>query len=179
MAKIKISALADRLSMDPKAVIAKLAEAGIQAKRRDSSVDETAALAALGTAPAPAPAEQGAEVVSLDQAREKKASKPKKEKTPKKPKSDSDDWYKKYPWVVKGSVREPTSADRKALGSRCHGKVCTVRCVDSGVERVVNTQDAFQSKRCPDAQKAYMRRRRAERRQARKDAKAAKKANHS
>lgn len=173
MAKIKISDLADRFSMDSKVVIAKLAEHGIQAKRRNSSVDEGAACSALGMNKT-APAVQGAEVVSLDAAREKAATKP--QKAPKKPKSESDDWYAKYPWVVKGSVREPTAADKKALGSKCHGKVCTVKCVDTGTERVVNTQDAFQSKRSPEAQKAYTRRRRAERRQARKDAKAAKKA---
>lgn len=168
MTKIKVSVLADRMGMEPKTVITLLTKAGIQAKRRDSSVDEEAAVAVLNTTP-----QQEAKVVNLDKVRKKKTTKSKKTST-RKSKSTSDDWYTKYPWVVRDSVREPTPADRKALGSRCHGKVCTVRCVDTGTERVVNTQDAFQSKRCPDAQKAYMRRRRAERRQNRKESKAKK-----
>lgn len=164
MTKIKVSELADRVGLEPSAVITVLANVGIKAKRRNSSVDEEAAMAAL---------QPEANVVNLDKVRKKKTTKSKKT-TVRKPKSTNDDWYAKYPWVVRGSVREPTPADRKALGSRCHGKVCTVRCVDTGTERVVNTQDAFQSKRCPDAQKAYMRHRRAERRQTRKESKAKK-----
>ena len=72
------------------------------------------------------------------------------------------------------SVREPTAADKKALGSKCHGKVCTIKCVDTGKTRVVNTQDAFQVKRTVEAQHEFMKKRRASKRTAK--GKASKKA---
>lgn len=169
MAKMKVSALAERFNLDPKAVITKLTEAGMTVKRRNSSVDEDAACSVLSTDNTASTSSQGAEVVDLNDARRNKAAQSKK--STRGPKSNDNDWYAKYPWVVRGSVREPTPADRKALGSRCHGKVCTVKCVDTGVERIVNTQDAFQSKRSPEAQKAYVRRRRSEYRKTRKEKK--------
>jgi hypothetical protein len=81
------------------------------------------------------------------------------------------EFYGKYPQVVPGSVREPTTADTKAV-THCHGKVCTVRCLDCGTERTVNLQDAFQSQRCQTCKAASVKARRQERRAAR-DAKRA------
>ena len=66
------------------------------------------------------------------------------------------EFYVKYPHVVSDSVREPTAENLMQL-SKCHGKVCTVACVEDGCnnERVINVQDAFQSKRCADCQKKH------------------------
>jgi hypothetical protein len=166
--KVKIEELATRFSMDPKTVIAKLAEAGIQAKRRNSSVDEEAALAVLNVptltpkAGNGAPVVEGmAEVVNLSDAKAKKT------KTNKKPKPGDEAWYKLYPHVVPDSVREPTAADLKQL-TNCHGKVCTITCIDTGKTRVINVQDAFQVMRTVEAQAKHLKRRRAERRNAKK-----------
>jgi hypothetical protein len=73
-------------------------------------------------------------------------------KTPKK--KDYTEFYKKYPHVVPGSVREPSAEDKKVL-PKSHGMVCTIKCVDTGKLRVINTQDAFQVKRCEEAAVAF------------------------
>ena len=87
------------------------------------------------------------------------------------------EFYAKYPHVVAGSVREPTEADLAQL-SKCHGKVCTVVCIEEGceTERVINVQDAFQSKRCAACQKKHTYNTRKARRQARAAARAEAKA---
>jgi hypothetical protein len=82
------------------------------------------------------------------------------------------EFYAKYPYVVPGSVREPTAADTKAV-SHCHGKVCTVRCTVCNCERTVNLQDAFQSSRCSTCRVAASKTRRAERAAAREAKRAA------
>ncbi len=95
-----------------------------------------------------------------------------KPKTTKKAK-DYADFYKKYSHVVKGSVREPTKEDLKVL-TKCHGRVCTIKCTDCGTERVINVQDAFQVTRCPackvKAAKEARKARRAKKTKARKTA---------
>ncbi len=96
----------------------------------------------------------------------KRVRKPKAEAKPKvkkeaKPKTkDFSEFYKKYPWVVKNSVHAPTAEDVKNL-KKCHGTVCTIKCVDSGKLRTINTQDAFQVKRTEEAQKVFQRKQRA------------------
>lgn len=102
-------------------------------------------------------------VVSLESVRKKTTV-----KVAKKGKPGSPEWYSKYPHVVAGSYRDPTEHDKKELDAKCHGKVCTVKCVDSGKLRVVNAQDAFQVKRTTDAQKAFQKKNRAERRVSKK-----------
>lgn len=94
-------------------------------------------------------------------------------KAPKPGKVGSDEWYAKHAHVVKDSIRDASSEDRKALGGKTHGKVCTIKCVDSGEERVINTQDAFQVRRTVAAQHEYNKRRRAEKRAGSKKAKTA------
>lgn len=162
MAKIKVEALASEFNMDVKAVLSTLNEGGLRAKRRNSSVDEDEARRLLGSS----------NVVSIKSARKGK----KKAKSTKSGAVGSPEWYAKYPHVVKGSVREPNAKDKKLLGFKCHGKVCTIKCVDTGEERVINTQDAFQVKRTVAAQHQYMKQRRAERRAAQKQKKQAKNA---
>lgn len=92
-------------------------------------------------------------------------------KAPKPGRPGSPEWYAKYPHVNPGSVRQATDEDR-ALLKHCHGTVCTITCVDTGEARVINVQDAFQVQRTEAAQKKYTARRRKERRQARKEARA-------
>ena len=58
-------------------------------------------------------------------------------------------FYAKYSWVVPGSVRDSTPEDTKVL-KYVHKRVCLIRCqcCQCGRNRLVNTQDAFQTKRC-------------------------------
>jgi hypothetical protein len=55
-------------------------------------------------------------------------------------------FYKKYPHVVPGSVRNSTPEDAKVL-KHVHKRVCLVLC-KCGKTRLVNTQDAFQVFKC-------------------------------
>ncbi len=105
-----------------------------------------------------------AEVVDLKKARENQPTRAERKLA---------EFYAKNQHVVADSVREPTKADLKQL-SHCHGKVCTITCVDTGEARVVNVQYAHQVKRTAAAQQTHLRRRRAERRKTRKEARAAK-----
>ncbi|MCK5601388.1 hypothetical protein KAR91_05960 [Candidatus Pacearchaeota archaeon] len=110
-----------------------------------------------------APVVEGlAEVVNFSDAKAAKAN-----ATPKRPKPGTPEWYALYPHVVADSVREPTAADLKNL-SKCHGKVCTITCVDTSKARVINVQDAFQVTRTVEAQANHLKRRRTERRAAKK-----------
>lgn len=81
------------------------------------------------------------------------------------------EFYKKNQHVVPDSVRDPSAKDLEAL-KHCHGRVCTVRCVDCGAERVVNTQDAFQSQRCRKCRSLAAKERRTKRKAARQSKKA-------
>ncbi len=113
----------------------------------------------------------GAPVVEgMDEASKVVDIKRAKQTGPKPGKPGSKEWYAKYPHVVKNSVRAATATDVKALGGKdkCHGKICTIKCIDTKKERVVNVQDAFQCKRTVEAQRKHERRCRAERRANRK-----------
>ena len=85
----------------------------------------------------------------------------KKTTTPKE--KDYTEFYKKYPHVVKGSVRDPNAADTKVV-SESHGKVCTIKCVECKTERTINCQDAFQVKHCLECKDKLVKARRAQRR---------------
>jgi len=161
MANMKISALATEFKMDAKAVCLALNQGGLPAKRSDSSVDADTARRILGSSATPT----NGNVVSIEKARK---TQPTTKPTVKPGKVGSPEWYTKYPHVVKDSVREPTADDKKLLGAKCHGMVCTIKCVDSAEERVINTQDAFQVKRSIKAQKEFMKQRRSERRTAKR-----------
>lgn len=181
MSNVKVSALATEFKMDTKAVIVALTQGGLRAKRSDSSVDADAARRVLGGGTTPAATPTNGNVVSIEKARkpqpEKQAVTPApKAAGPKPGKVGSPEWYSKYPHVVQGSVREPNAEDKKLLGAKCHGMVCTIKCVDTGEERVINTQDAFQVKRSVKAQREFMKQRRSERRAAKRKRKEAKNA---
>lgn len=127
---------------------------------------------------AAAPAAKKDEKMAPKKATTKKAAAPKKDApkkdaAPKKGKPGSPEWYKKYGWVVKDSVREPTAADKKKL-TVVHGLVCDIKCVDTGELRVVNVQDAFQVKRSETAQHAHRMKMRAKKRKEAAKAKAKK-----
>ena len=51
---------------------------------------------------------------------------------------------------VVGSVRKATDADKALLGAHCHGEVCEIVCLECSQIRVINKQDAFQSRYCKE-----------------------------
>ena len=57
------------------------------------------------------------------------------------------EFYSKYPHVIEGSVREPTSEDLEIV-NQTHGKVCSISCLDCSELIIANVQDAFQKVRC-------------------------------
>ena len=71
----------------------------------------------------------------------------------------------KNPQYVPGSVRKATDEDKALLGVHCHGEVCEIVCLECGKTRVINRQDAFQSRYCKEhvkeGKKAAARERRA------------------
>lgn len=78
-------------------------------------------------------------------------------------KFNSDNFYKKYPHVVPGSVVE-VSAGEKVGGVHSHGRRCQVTCSECSSTREVNVQDAWQVKRCDEHQKLAARKKAAQRR---------------
>ena len=106
-----------------------------------------------------------AEVVELSSAKKQR-----REKKLSRAETQLATFYQKYPHVVSGSVREPTASDLGKL-PHCHGKVCDIKCVDTGDLRTINVQDAFQVQRSEEAQRRFLRQRRAERKAAKKQAK--------
>ena len=54
------------------------------------------------------------------------------------------------PQYVMGSVRKATDADCALLGAHCHGEVCEIVCLECSQIRVINKQDAFQSRYCKE-----------------------------
>ena len=104
-----------------------------------------------------------------------------RERMQRKAEKDAKKWaefYKKHSHVVDGSVREPTDADKAAL-DHIHGRVCDIKCVDTGELRTINVQDAFQVKRSVAAQKVHLKKQRATRRAEKAAARKAREANES
>lgn len=67
-------------------------------------------------------------------------------KTTSKKRFDKKAFYAKYPWVVEGSVEE-AKVDSITHGIKvAHGRICKVECQETGKIRVINVQDAFQTK---------------------------------
>jgi len=54
------------------------------------------------------------------------------------------------PQYAMGSVRKATDADKALLGAHCHGEVCEIVCLECSQTRVINKQDAFQSRYCKE-----------------------------
>ena len=96
-----------------------------------------------------------------------------KKRKPKRAKKEKVDLHVKYPWVVKGSVREVAKGEEIDRGDTLptlvsKGKVCKVACTDCSVKLEINVQDAFQVKMCPKCKRNAAKARRAELRVARK-----------
>lgn len=85
---------------------------------------------------------------------------------------DETAFYKKYPWVVKGSVKEVKPGTKVSGIVAAHGRICQIKCQETGELRTINVQDAFQTKYTEEVQKRKARERAAERR--RKAAKSSK-----
>ena len=61
-------------------------------------------------------------------------------------------FYRKYKHVVAGSLQTVKPGSKVSGFKATHGRVCTIKCVECGKERVVNAQDAFQVDRCVEHQ---------------------------
>ena len=70
-----------------------------------------------------------------------------------KKKFDEQAFYKKYPWVVKGSVKEAKVGSIVDGVKVAHGRVCKIKCQETGKTRTINVQDAFQTKFSKEVQK--------------------------
>jgi len=105
----------------------------------------------------------------------KKVSKDKSEKpTTNKKKFDSAAFYKKYPWVVKNSVKEVSAGSVVDGVKAAHGRICKIKCQETGKTRTINVQDAFQTKFTKEVQKRKQLERAAERRKKKVKSKKAK-----
>lgn len=85
-------------------------------------------------------------------------------KTRKSKKFDEASFYQKYLWVVPGSVKEVKPGTKVDGVVAAHRRICQIKCVETGVLRTINTQDAFQVKYCEEVQARKARERAAERR---------------
>lgn len=79
-------------------------------------------------------------------------------------KFDEDTFYKKYKHVVPGSVKEVKPGTVVDGVKAVHGRVCKIKCQESGKLRTINVQDAFQVKFSVEVQKKKMLERAAARR---------------
>ena len=98
---------------------------------------------------------------------DKSKVKPKKKKT-----FDEAAFLKKYPHVVKGSIKEvPKNSIIDGIKA-VHGRICKIKCTETGCSklRTVNVQDAWQVKFCADHQKKRARTKAAKNRKEKKSA---------
>jgi len=94
-----------------------------------------------------------------------KRGRPKKEKAaPKKKKFDEAAFYKKYSWVVAGSVKEVEPGTVVDGLTAHHPRICKIKCQETGKLRTIHVQDAFQTKYTAEVQKRKALQRAAERR---------------
>jgi len=92
-----------------------------------------------------------------------KGGKNDKKAAPKK-KFDEEAFYKKYKHVVPGSVKE-AKPDSVVDGCKvAHGRICKIKCKETGKLRTINVQDAFQTFFTAEVQKRKQLERAAERR---------------
>ena len=80
-------------------------------------------------------------------------------------KFDADSFYKKYPHVVAGSVKD-VEVGKTVDGLKVvHSRICKIKCKDSGKTRTIHTQDAHQVFYTKEAQEIRYKARLAKRRQ--------------
>jgi hypothetical protein len=88
----------------------------------------------------------------------------KKKATKSKKKFDEAAFYKKYSWVVNGSVKEVKPGTVVDGLTTHHPRICKIKCLETGKLRTIHVQDAFQTKYCAEVQKRKALERAAERR---------------
>ncbi|MGW8178772.1 MAG: hypothetical protein ACWGQW_08420 [bacterium] len=86
-----------------------------------------------------------------------------KKAAPKK-KFDEEAFYKKYKHVVSGSVKEAKPGSVVDGCKVAHGRICKIKCKETGKLRTINVQDAFQTFFTAEVQKRKQLERAAERR---------------
>jgi len=91
---------------------------------------------------------------------------------------DTEAFYEKYPWVVKNSIKEVEPGTEVDGIKVVHGRICKIKCQETGKTRTINVQDAWQTKYSKEVQKRKQRERASERRKKRVN-KSAKKAKAS
>jgi hypothetical protein len=93
-----------------------------------------------------------------------------KSKAKKKKTFDEAAFCKKYPHVVKGTVKEVPKNSVIDGTKAVHGRVCKIKCTERGCEklRTINVQDAWQVKFCVAHQKARARTKAAKNRKSKK-----------
>lgn len=84
----------------------------------------------------------------------------------KKKQFDADAFYDKYPWVVKNSVKEVEPGTIVDGVKVAHGRICKIKCQETGKTRTVNVQDAWQIKYTKEVQKRLQQERASQRRKA-------------
>lgn len=92
-------------------------------------------------------------VVGDDQKSTTKKKSEKKTAPKKKKKFDDEAFYKKYPHVVHGSIKEVKQGTKVDGIVAVHGRICQIKCLESGTLRTINVQDAFQVKYSVEVQK--------------------------
>jgi len=103
--------------------------------------------------------------------RNRKSGKKSKSKVKRHKAFDATVFYAKYPWVVEGSVKEVPVGTKVDSITVAHGRVCSIKCQETGVLRTINVQDAFQTKYCEEVQARKAREKAAERRKNKKSKK--------
>jgi len=78
------------------------------------------------------------------------------------------EFYAKYKHVVPGSVKELEVGTKVDGVVVAHGRICQIKCVETGKLRTINVQDAFQVKYCAEVQAQKARDRASSRRKAKK-----------
>lgn len=99
-------------------------------------------------------------------------AKPEEKKVPekmvaKKKKFDEEAFYKKYGHVVRGSIREVEPGTTINGVVAVHGRICDIKCQETGESRTINVQDAWQVKYTKEVQKQKARDKIRDRRKAR------------
>lgn len=99
-------------------------------------------------------------------------AKPEEKKAPekmvaKKKKFDEEAFYKKYGHVIRGSIREVEPGTTINGVVAVHGRICDIKCQETGESRTINVQDAWQVKYTKEVQKQKARDKIRDRRKAR------------
>ena len=67
-------------------------------------------------------------------------------------KFDATLFCQKYPWVVPDSIKEVEPGTKVDSIVAAHGRICQIKCQETGALRTINVQDAFQVKYCEEVQ---------------------------